>query len=98
MPANRHSKRTSPHAEAGGTDLRKEWFPDEPLVPAEDVAAFLAVQPAWVLEQARAGDLPSYKLGHYRRFRLSEIEERLSVRASATYKRRNVLGSHQADG
>ena len=51
-----------------------------------------------MLEQARAGDLPSYKLGHYRRFRLSEIEEWLSVRASGTYKRRNVLDDYQANG
>ena len=63
----------------------------EPLVAAEEVAELLGVQPAWVLELARAGDLPSYKLGHYRRFRLSEVEAWLRTRAAGHYKRRSAM-------
>ena len=69
----------------------------EPLVSAEEVAALLNVQPAWVLEQARAGELPSYKLGHYRRFRVSEVEDWLRARASGTYNRRDVVNDHDAN-
>jgi excisionase family DNA binding protein len=65
--------------------------PRERLVSAEAVAELLGVQPAWVLEQARAGGLPSYKLGHYRRFRLSEVEAWLQARAAGHYKRRTAM-------
>ena len=36
----------------------------------------------WVREQARLGSLPSFKLGHYVRLRLEEVERYLAERAN----------------
>lgn len=41
---------------------------------AEQVAVRLVVKPTWVGEKARLGIIPSYKIGHYRRYRWSEVE------------------------
>jgi excisionase family DNA binding protein len=68
----------------------------EPLVSADDVAAMLGVTNEWVLDQARAERLHSYKLGHYRRFRLSEIEAWLQARAAGHYKRRTAMNADHA--
>jgi hypothetical protein len=40
------------------------------------------VPESWVREQARLGILLSFKLGHYVRFRIEEIERFLTERAS----------------
>ena len=40
------------------------------------------VPESWVREQARLGILPSFKLGHYVRFRIEEVERFLAQRAS----------------
>jgi len=50
---------------------------DEPLIGATDVALMLGVPVSWVYMKAESGSLPSYKCGHYRRFRRSEIQEYL---------------------
>lgn len=50
---------------------------DEPLVGPTDVALVLGVPVSWVYAKSEAGELPRYKLGHYVRFKLSEIEEYL---------------------
>lgn len=50
---------------------------DEPLVGPKPVAVKLAVPTSWVYAKSESGGLPSYKLGHYRRFKWSEIEEYL---------------------
>ncbi len=47
----------------------------EPYVPIEEAARFLAVPVSWLYEQAARGKVPSRKLGKYRRFRISELEE-----------------------
>ena len=49
----------------------------EPLVTVEEAAAFLGVQPGTVYLWAETGQLPSYKIGNLRRFRLSELETHL---------------------
>jgi excisionase family DNA binding protein len=61
----------------------------EALVTPEHVASYLAVSEDWIAEQARAGEIPAIKLGRYWRFRMSEIEEWLTTKASSTYKRRS---------
>jgi excisionase family DNA binding protein len=50
---------------------------DEPLIGPTDVAQMLGVPVSWIYAKSEAAQLPSYKLGHYRRFKRSEIEEYL---------------------
>lgn len=50
---------------------------DEPLIGPTDVALMLGVPVSWVYAKSEVGHLPSYKCGHYRRFRRSEIQEYL---------------------
>lgn len=52
------------------------------LVSAAELAKLLGVPESWVREQARLGNLPSFKLGHYVRFRIEEVERFLTERAS----------------
>ena len=48
---------------------------DDSLDTAQETAAHFNVPVSWVYAKAESGELPSYKLGHYRRFRRSEIAE-----------------------
>ena len=48
------------------------------LLTAEEIAERLGVKTQWVWAQARAGHIPHVRLGRYRRFRESAIEEWLS--------------------
>ena len=52
------------------------------LLPARELAELFGVPESWVREQARLGNLPSFKLGHYVRFRLEEVERCLAERAN----------------
>src|SRR5713226_4536914 len=52
------------------------------LLPARELAELFGVPESWVKEQARLGNLPSFKLGHYVRFRIEEVERFLAERAS----------------
>ena len=45
------------------------------LLSVQEVAQRFGVPVSWVYAKAEDGTLPSYKIGHYRRFRLSEIDE-----------------------
>lgn len=45
------------------------------LLTAEEVAERLGMKTAWVWAQARAGRIPHVRLGRYRRFRESAVEE-----------------------
>src|SRR5271155_4050370 len=47
------------------------------LLNAKQLAEHLAVPESWVREQARIGELPSIKLGHYVRFRLDDVQQYL---------------------
>lgn len=62
------------------------WAPEtlsiEPWICADDVAHLLGVSTDWVYEKAVSGDLPSYKFGGHRRFRLSEVENWASGQAT----------------
>lgn len=52
----------------------------ESLLTVDDVARRLSVPRSWVYSSAEAGTLPSVKVGRYRRFVPSEIEQYLSAR------------------
>jgi excisionase family DNA binding protein len=52
------------------------------LLGARELAELFGVPESWVREQARLGNLPSFKLGHYIRFRIEEVERFLTQRAS----------------
>lgn len=52
------------------------------LLGARELAELFGVPESWVREQARLGNLPSFKLGHYVRFRLEEVERYLADRAN----------------
>jgi excisionase family DNA binding protein len=54
----------------------------EPWIGVDDLAAALGVSTDWVYEKAASGDLPSYKFGGHRRFRVSEIEHWASEQTS----------------
>lgn len=56
--------------------------PGSALLSAAALSKLLGVPESWVREQARLGNLPSFKLGHYVRFRIEEVERYLTGRAS----------------
>jgi len=60
-------------AEPSGT--KTDGFPR--LLNAKQLAEHLSVPESWVREQARLGQLPSIKLGHYVRFRLDDVQNYL---------------------
>ena len=53
----------------------------EPLITREQAAEILGMGVHWVSRQAARGTIPSYKWGHSRRFRASELEAWLAARA-----------------
>lgn len=54
----------------------------EPWIGVDDLATVLGVSTDWVYEKAAAGEMPSYKFGGHRRFRVSEVEDWACQRAS----------------
>lgn len=52
----------------------------EKLIGIEEAAEYLAVRVSFLYEQCRLGKIPSYRVGKFRRFRLSELESWLSER------------------
>ena len=52
----------------------------EGLIGIEEVAGFLCVKVSWLYEQVRLGRVPSYRVGKFRRFRMSELEAWLQER------------------
>lgn len=52
------------------------------LLGAPKLAKRFGVPESWVREQARQGNLPCVRLGHYMRFRLQEVERYLTERAN----------------
>lgn len=47
----------------------------EPLLTVREVSERLGVPVSWVYSKAESGELPSFKVGRYRRFETSEVEE-----------------------
>lgn len=62
-----------PAAEHYGHSESKPWI--EPWINVDDLAMVLGVSTDWVYEKAASGELPSYKFGGHRRFRVSEVED-----------------------
>jgi len=58
------------------------------LLIAEEVAERLRVTVGWVHEMARREEMPSLKLGKFRRFSSEAIEEWLREHQVGAYKRR----------
>jgi excisionase family DNA binding protein len=56
--------------------------PIEPWIGVDDLAVVLGVSNDWIYEKAASGELPSYKFGGHRRFRVSEVESWASNCAS----------------
>jgi excisionase family DNA binding protein len=54
---------------------------DDRLIDAVQVAERLGVKASWVARAGREGRLPSVRLGKYRRYRWSEIEQWLGEQA-----------------
>ena len=64
------------HGFAGRTNQMEPW------ISVDDLALILCVSTDWVYEKAASGELPSYKFGGHRRFRVSEVEDWASNCAS----------------
>lgn len=56
------------------------------LLSAKELAHVLGVHPNYIYDQAVNGDLPSYKIGGVRRFRLRDVEEWLEARKHVATK------------
>ncbi len=52
----------------------------EQLIAIEAAARHLDVKVSWLYEQVRLRKVPSYRVGKFRRFRVSELEEWLQAR------------------
>jgi excisionase family DNA binding protein len=46
----------------------------EPFVGVDEAARHLAVKVSWLYEAVRLNKVPSYKIGPFRRFKLSELD------------------------
>ena len=64
------------------TDNDPASQPSGQLLTAPEMAKILNVPESWVREQARLGELPSVKLGHYVRFRSDEVRALFTPRQS----------------
>ena len=51
----------------------------EPLLTVQDVARRLNVPVSWVYAHAESKELPSLKIGRYRRFRVVDLDEYLAA-------------------
>ncbi len=64
----------------------------EPFVDIQEAARFLNVRVSWLYEQVRLGKVPSYKVGAFRRFKISDLD------TWAHAKRNDPLPSKQGHG
>lgn len=63
------------HAIRLETAPEARWPAIEPWIGVDELAHVLDVSIDWVYEKAASGELPSYKFGGHRRFRVSEVED-----------------------
>jgi excisionase family DNA binding protein len=86
--AHRHSRALETHilsrflADRGNSSTDSDGF--SRLLTAKQLAGHLAVSESRVREQARIGELPSIKLGHYVRFRLDDVKRYISLTSRIT--------------
>jgi excisionase family DNA binding protein len=64
----------------------------EGFVGIREAAQFLGVKTSWLYERVRLGKVPSYKVGAFRRFKISELD------AWAQTTRNDPLSSKQGRG
>jgi len=57
---------------------------DEKLVGVQELAQKYGPPVSWWYQRAEAEDVPSYKLGKYRRFKLSEVEQWMQRRRTGS--------------
>jgi excisionase family DNA binding protein len=55
--------------EEGGDDMADR------LVDVKDLAERYGPPPSWWYAKAEAGEIPSFKLGKYRRFKIADVED-----------------------
>jgi excisionase family DNA binding protein len=66
-----------------GKHIRRAFTP---LIDAKAASALLGVPYTWLLAQARAGNIPHHRLGHYVRFDPDDLQ---------TWLREERLGAHE---
>lgn len=71
-------------------------LPQSTLVNAAEMARILGVPENWVRDRARAGTLPSHRLGHYRRFAPDEVLAKVSKSHDAPSRRVSIPKQNQA--
>ena len=76
------------------TEERQET---ERFVGIEEAAEHLHVKRSWLYEQVRLGRVPSYKVGAFRRFKLTELEAWASARRTGPQPVRSVGGDDGRD-
>lgn len=62
------------------TDAERTPLHVEAFVDLEAASAFLGVKPSWMYEAVRLRRIPSFKVGKFRRFRLSELAAWMEAR------------------
>jgi excisionase family DNA binding protein len=61
-------------------DSRAKTPAPEGFVGVDDLVEIYGWKKSWVYKQVQARTIPSYKLGHYVQFRLSEVEDWVASR------------------
>lgn len=56
---------------------------NDQLLTIEELADHLGVKPSWVIKAGAKGEIPSYKIGKYRRFKLDEVLAVLKAKGQA---------------
>ena len=56
-------------------EVKKQGREVEPLLTVSELATVLKVKSSWVYRQVRLGEIPTIRLGKYRRFCLSAVLE-----------------------
>jgi excisionase family DNA binding protein len=79
------SSAAAPPRDAERHDFAGRTTQMEPWISVDDLAMILCVSTDWVYEKAASGELPSYKFGGHRRFRVSEVEDWASKCASGKH-------------
>jgi excisionase family DNA binding protein len=86
--------RTDAAVPAARPDVRRPFAAGEQLIDARVAGRLLGVPHTWVLAQAREGRIPHHRLGHYVRFRRSDLEEWLRETRLGPDGSSPVHGSH----
>ena len=65
------------------------------VMGVKEVAEYLGVKDAWVREQARSGNIPSFKTGDKWKFRTSEIDKHFSSRSLPSHISSSAAHKHK---